>query len=65
VNTPRLVKADAVAEMLDVDRFRVYELARTGQIPAVRIGRSIRFNPERVVAWIEAGGTAANGDEAA
>lgn len=54
-----LVRAEVIAERLDVDRLRVYELARTGQIPSVRIGRSLRFDPDAVEQWIRAGGTAA------
>jgi excisionase family DNA binding protein len=54
----KLIQADAVAELLDVDRYRVYEMVRSGMIPAVRMGRSIRFDPERLDAWIASGGTA-------
>jgi excisionase family DNA binding protein len=65
VNTPtKWWKADDVAEMLDTNRYQVYHLARLNLIPHARLGRSIRFNPERIMAWLEAGGTAANGDEA-
>jgi excisionase family DNA binding protein len=58
-----LLAADAVAEWLSVPRLRVYEMARTGELPAVRLGRSIRFDPARVREWIDEGGTAANGDD--
>lgn len=55
-----LVTVAEVAVTLGVDRMRVYELARTHQIPSVRLGRSIRFAPQRIEEWIAAGGT--NGD---
>lgn len=37
-------------------KLRVYELARTRVIPSVRIGRSIKFDPNAVEAWIAGGG---------
>ncbi|CAN5824322.1 hypothetical protein BH23GEM6_BH23GEM6_25930 [soil metagenome] len=55
-----LVDATKVAEWLGVDRYRVYELARTGVLPCVRLGKTMRFAPERVREFIEAGGTAAS-----
>jgi excisionase family DNA binding protein len=62
-NLKKLVTADAVADMFDVPRHRVYELGRARQLPVVRIGRSMRFDPDAIAAWIASGGTAANGDE--
>lgn len=38
-----LVTAEEVARVLGVSRARVYDLARTGVLPSVRLGRSIRF----------------------
>lgn len=55
----RLLRAQEVAEILDVDRFRVYESARHGVLPHVRMGRQVRFDPQVLRAWIEAGGAAA------
>lgn len=52
----RLLTASQAAERLDVTLARLYELARTGTLPAVRIGRQIRFSPEVLSGWIEAGG---------
>ena len=59
VHSVGLVTAYDVSKILSVPRLRIYDLARTGQIPSVRIGRTIRFDPERIKAWIAAGGTAA------
>lgn len=44
----RLVKAPTMAEELSLSLKSVYRLASEGQIPSVRIGRSIRFDPEAV-----------------
>lgn len=49
----RLLTAGQAAERLDVTLARLYELARTGTLPAVRIGRQIRFSPEALAEWIE------------
>ena len=63
---PKLVTADEVSESLGLSRWRVYELAREGIIPHVRIGRSMRFDEAKIRAWLEAGGSRAhtNGDAA-
>lgn len=53
----RLMTAEEVAEFLRVNRFRVYEMARTGVIPVVRMGRQIRFAPNALHRWILDGGT--------
>lgn len=54
----KLVSADEVAEVLGVTAARVYEMARQNILPSVRLGRQIRFDPERIRAWIDSGGQA-------
>lgn len=54
---PRLLTADEVAEATSLPKARVYELARTGEMPSVRLGRAVRFAESALLAWIEAGGT--------
>jgi excisionase family DNA binding protein len=50
--------ADEVAEMLRIDRQRVYELARKNAIPVIRLGeRQYRFDAEAIRQWIERGGS--------
>ena len=54
----RILLADEVAEMLRVDRQRVYELARRNAIPVIRVGeRQYRFDAEAIKQWIERGGS--------
>jgi excisionase family DNA binding protein len=53
----RLLTAKQTAELLQVTLPRVYELARTGLIPSVRMGRQIRFNEEALRAWAANGGS--------
>jgi excisionase family DNA binding protein len=61
MSIPKLETAEWVAERLGIPKHRLYELVRAGAIPHVRLGRSVRFNPDRVAAWADAGGTAAGG----
>jgi len=51
-----LLKAKDVAELLSVKPSRVYELARRGLLPCVRLGRNVRFDPEQIRQWVENGG---------
>lgn len=51
-----LLQASEVAAMLRVSTARVYELARTGVLPCVRIGRQMRFDADRLTAWVQTGG---------
>lgn len=60
----RLLTAKEVSEGLRVPLARVYELARTGVIPVVRLGeRQVRFNEEAIQDWIERGGNIAENRE--
>lgn len=54
----RLLTAKQVAEILQVALPRVYELAREGALPSVRMGRQIRFYESKLMEWIEQGGSA-------
>lgn len=60
----QLLKAEDVAELLSLPRLRVYELARQGKLPCVRIGeRQIRFARSALQTWIEHGGSMSQKDE--
>jgi excisionase family DNA binding protein len=48
----RTLLADELADILRVPKGRVYELVRQGKLPAVRIGRQVRFREETVAAWL-------------
>lgn len=57
----QILIADEVAELLRVDRQRVYELARRNAIPVIRLGeRQYRFDAEAIKQWMERGGRAAS-----
>jgi excisionase family DNA binding protein len=53
----RLLTAKQTAELLQVTLPRVYELARSGLIPCVRMGRQLRFPESKLIEWIEHGGS--------
>ena len=57
-----LLSADDVAHRLGLTTSRVYGLARMNLLPAVRIGRQVRFDGAAIEAWIEAGGTSLPND---
>ena len=47
--TPRFLTLDDVAETLNVSWSQAYALVRSGELPAIRFGRSFRV-PESAVA---------------
>ena len=53
----KLLQISEVAGILDVALPRAYELARSGVIPTVRIGRQVRVSADALRDWIAAGGT--------
>lgn len=57
----RLRDARWAAEFLGMAVPRVYERARQGIIPHVRIGRRIMFDPVMVEEWLRNGGKALPG----
>lgn len=53
---PKFETAEVVAPMLGLTKQALYEAVRTGLIPAVRIGRRIRFNLDSLAEWAKKGG---------
>ena len=53
LGTRALLTAKEVAEMLKVSKARVWGLARTGELPSIRLGqRQVRFSEETLREWI-------------
>jgi excisionase family DNA binding protein len=50
----RLLTAEEVAERLRVTKSFVYDQARAGNLPHVRVGRYVRFHADDIDAWINA-----------
>ena len=44
----RLLTANEVADLMRVSRMTVYRLIKTGEMPALRVGRGYRFREEDV-----------------
>jgi excisionase family DNA binding protein len=47
------LKVPEVAEVLRIARSRAYELVGNGEIPSIRIGRSVRVNRRELDVWLE------------
>ncbi len=65
--TPLLYHVEEAARILGIGRSKAYQLAASGGIPTVRIGKSVRIPAAALEAWIERNtrGTAASPPPAA
>lgn len=52
----KLLTVEEVAPMLKMSRQALYEAVRRGFVPAMRIGRRIRFDLDALETWRERGG---------
>jgi excisionase family DNA binding protein len=57
----RLITATELSATTGIPKSRVFQLAREGQLPCIRLGRAMRFDPKAVKEWLAAGGTAGAG----
>lgn len=57
---PRLLNAAEVEAATGIPKWRLYELVRTEAIPHVHLGRAVRFSPQALSDWLDAGGTASD-----
>ena len=55
-DTERLLTVPEVAEVLGVHPSSVYELARSGKLPTVRVGKYVRIAPSALREWLAAQG---------
>lgn len=46
--------ADEVAAFVGLHVQTIYEKARLGEIPSLKIGRVLRFRPSEIQAWVNA-----------
>lgn len=47
-----LLRADEVAELLGLGRTKVFELIAAGELPLIRIGRSVRVPRWALEEWV-------------
>ena len=52
----QLIDAQDVGGILNLRTKQVYMLAKQGIVPAVRVGRLLRFDPAAIRRWISEGG---------
>jgi len=52
-NGHELLTASQAAHLLNLPLRRVYELAKSGGLPSVRIGRQVRFRKDALAIWIQ------------
>jgi excisionase family DNA binding protein len=52
----RLLTIEDVSDLLRVPRARVYGLIRSGLLPGVRVGRTVRVAEAALEGWISRGG---------
>ena len=50
---PEWLKVPEVAKALRIARSRVYELISSGEIPSIRIGRSVKVSRKELDRWLE------------
>jgi excisionase family DNA binding protein len=48
------VTALEIAKILHCSKSKVYQLAKSGEIPSIHVGDLVRFDPDKVVAVMEA-----------
>lgn len=52
MKTDQFLTVQALADQLAIAPLTVYRLVKYGKIPAIRIGRSIRFRPAEIDAFL-------------
>ena len=52
----KLTTAEWVAEKLDIPLPSIYDYARRGVLPCVRVGKLVRFRPSDIETFISNGG---------
>ncbi len=59
----QILVAEEVAELLRIDKQRVYQMVREKSIPFILLGqRQYRFSKQAIDAWLENGGTQKEGE---
>jgi excisionase family DNA binding protein len=49
-----LLTTSDVSKLLGIHRETLYQWIRDGRIPAMRIGRNLKFDPAALAVWLEA-----------
>ena len=54
---PLLLSLEEAARLLRISRGKAYSMAAAGELPIVRMGRSVRVRRDRLDAWLDARAT--------
>lgn len=49
----KYLTVNEVADLLQVSKSHLFTQVRQGKIPAIRLGRAIRFDPEALQTWLQ------------
>lgn len=52
-NEQEFISLNELQEILGIGRTKAYDLVTSGDLPAVRIGRSIRISKQDLTDWLE------------
>lgn len=58
-----LLTAKEASVLLRVTPQRIYQMAREGSLPTVKVGRCVRFDKDQLRQWMERGGSPLNSEE--
>lgn len=50
---PALLRPEEAGHLLSIGRSKIYQLMAAGEIPTVRIGKSVRVPRAGLLAWVE------------
>ena len=50
---PLLLSLEETARLLQISRGKAYAMAKAGELPTVRMGRSVRVPRVRLEAWLD------------
>lgn len=50
---PELLNVQQTAQLLNIGRNRVYEMANSKQLPCIRLGNKLRFPYQALLKWID------------
>jgi len=48
----RAITVAELSELLNLGRTAIYDMVRRGAIPCIRIGYSVRFDPDEIEKWL-------------
>lgn len=51
---PVLLTVEETAKLLKIGRGSAYAMAAKGELPVVRLGRSVRVRRDKLTAWLDA-----------